>query len=185
MQTTLLGIGIAIILALVAAIAGPYFIDWNAYRAVVEREAGRVVGAPVRIHGSIDARLLPVPSITLRGVESFATAGVDRFKAREVAIELALGPLVRGTWRVTEMRVIGPEVTLGLAADGRLDWPAAAVGLDTDGLAIEQLAVEDGRVTLADAASASRLMLERFWFNGEIRSLTGPVKGEGGFLIND
>ena len=72
MQTTLLGIGIAIILALLAALAGPYFIDWGAYRAVVEREASRVVGAPVHVSGRIDARLLPIPSITLRGIESFA-----------------------------------------------------------------------------------------------------------------
>jgi uncharacterized protein involved in outer membrane biogenesis len=185
LQTTLLGIGIAIILALLAALVGPYFIDWNGYRAVVEREAGRVVGNPVHIKGRIDARLLPVPSITLREVESFAVGGVNRLKAREVAIELALGALARGSWRVTEMRVIGPDVTLGLDPNGRLDWPTAAPGVDRDDLAIEQLAIEDGRATLTEAASASRLVLEKFWFNGDMRSLLGPVKGEGGFSLND
>src|SRR5262245_48807305 len=129
LQTTLLGIGIAIILALVAALAAPYFIDWDAYRAAVEREASRLVGVPVRVTGRIDVRRLPVPSITLRGVES-AAAGENPLKAREVAIELALGPLVRGSWRVTEMRVVGPEVTLGLDPDGRLGSPTAPVGLD-------------------------------------------------------
>jgi len=32
LQTTLLGIGIAIILALVAALVGPLLIDWSHYR---------------------------------------------------------------------------------------------------------------------------------------------------------
>jgi uncharacterized protein involved in outer membrane biogenesis len=185
LQTTLLGIGIAIILALVAALAAPYFIDWDAYRALVEREASRIVGAPVGVTGRIDVRLLPVPSITLRGVESIAAAGENRLKAREVAIELALGALVRGSWRVTDMRVVGPEVTLSLNPDGRLSSPTATFGLDHEGLAIEQLTIENGRLILVDAVSASRLVLEKFWFNGEMRSLLGPLKGEGGFVLDD
>jgi len=185
LQTTLLGIGIAIILALVAALAAPYFIDWDAYRAAVEREASRIVGVPVGVTGRIDVRLLPVPSITLRGVESIAAVGESRLKAREVAIELALGALVRGSWRMTEMRVVGPEVTLGLDPDGRLSSPTATVGLDPEGLAIEQLTIENGRLILVDAVSASRLVLEKFWFNGEARSLLGPLKGEGGFVLDD
>jgi len=46
-QATLLSIGIAIILALVAALVGPIFIDWSQYRAEIEAEASQVVGVPV------------------------------------------------------------------------------------------------------------------------------------------
>ena len=49
MQTTLLGLAIAFILALVAALIGPYFIDWNQFRPQFEAEATRIVGAPVRV----------------------------------------------------------------------------------------------------------------------------------------
>ena len=45
MQTTLLGLAIAFILALVAALVGPYFIDWNQFRPQFEAEATRVIGA--------------------------------------------------------------------------------------------------------------------------------------------
>ena len=38
MQATLLGVGIAIILALLAALVGPYFVDWDQYRAVFEAQ---------------------------------------------------------------------------------------------------------------------------------------------------
>ncbi|WP_163571160.1 hypothetical protein, partial [Klebsiella pneumoniae] len=59
MQTTLLGLAIAFILALLAALIGPYFIDWGQFRPQFEREATRVIGLPVRVEGAIDARLLP------------------------------------------------------------------------------------------------------------------------------
>ena len=48
MQTTLLGLAIAFIIALIAALVGPYFIDWNQLRPQFEAEATRIVGAPVR-----------------------------------------------------------------------------------------------------------------------------------------
>ena len=47
MQTTLLGLAIAFIIALVAALVGPYFIDWNQFRPQFEAEATRIVGTPV------------------------------------------------------------------------------------------------------------------------------------------
>src|SRR3979411_1081642 len=48
-QTTLLGLAIAFIIALVAALIGPYFIDWNQFRPQFEAEARRVIGAPARV----------------------------------------------------------------------------------------------------------------------------------------
>jgi len=56
-QTTLLGLAIAFIIALIAALVGPYFVDWNRFRPQFEAEAARVVGAPVRVSGALDARL--------------------------------------------------------------------------------------------------------------------------------
>ena len=46
MQTTLLGLAIAIILALVAALVAPLVVDWNQYRSVFEEEASRLTGLP-------------------------------------------------------------------------------------------------------------------------------------------
>ena len=69
MQTTLLGLAFALILALLAALVGPFLVDWNQFRPVFEAEASRMIGLPVRVKGSIDARLLPSPSLTLHGLE--------------------------------------------------------------------------------------------------------------------
>ena len=44
------------------------------------------------------------------------------------------------------------------------------------------MTVDNGRVVLSDAASGSRLSLEKLSFNGDIRSLFGPFSGEGAFV---
>ena len=181
MQATLLGLATAIILALVAALVGPYFIDWSQYSATFEAEASRLVGMPVRVTGPIEVRLLPTPMLTLGNVEAGENPAAPRLAARELHAELALGALVRGEFRASDMRIVAPDIRLALAADGRPDWPAARVGFDPDRLWIEHLALESGRLTFSDAASGTSVTLEGLWFNGDVRSLFGPAKGEGGF----
>ena len=181
MQTTLLGVSIAIILALVAALVGPHFVDWNEYRAYFEAEGTKLAGQPVRISGPIDARLLPTPVLTLSRIEvGSATAPLAR--ARELHVELALGSLVRGEFRASELRITGPQVALNLGSDGRVDWPAKRLGFDPDRLQIEKVQIEDGQLKLSDGASGKETALENFWFKGDVRSLIGPAKGEGGFI---
>jgi uncharacterized protein involved in outer membrane biogenesis len=179
-QTTLLGLSVAVILALVAALVGPHFIDWTRYRASFESEATRLTGLPVRVNGPIQVRLLPTPTLTLANIEAGDVAA-SRLAARELYAELALGALVRGEFRASDMRIVAPEIKLALDADGRLDWPAARIGFDPDQLWVERIAIEGGRLSFSDAASGAAVSLERLWFNGELRSLLGPVKGEGGF----
>jgi large subunit ribosomal protein L24 len=61
-------VAIALILALIAALVGPYFVDWNQFRPQFEAEASRIIGAPVRVTGKLDALLLPTPTLRLYGV---------------------------------------------------------------------------------------------------------------------
>jgi uncharacterized protein involved in outer membrane biogenesis len=181
LQATLLGVAIAIILALIAALVGPLFIDWSQYRAGFEARASRIAGMPVHVTGAIDARILPSPSVVLRGIAVGDAAGGPHLRARELGIEFGLGPMFRGELRAVEMRLVGPDLRLGLDADGRLDWPKMQAGIDPDQLSIERLRVEDGRAALSDARNGAAVIVDKLWFAGELRSLVGPVKGEGGF----
>ena len=103
MQTTLLGLAIAFIIALVAALIGPYFIDWNQFRPQFEAEATRVIGAPVRVGGKLDARLLPAPSLRLRSVVVGGANDLGKVRADKLDVEFSLGSLMRGEWRATEL----------------------------------------------------------------------------------
>jgi large subunit ribosomal protein L24 len=182
-----LGFAIALILALLAALIGPHFVDWNNHRAFFEAEAARLVGVNVKIAGDIDAGILPFPSVTLNDIvidggkaDRSPTRGAGRLRARSLRIDLGLGPLMRGELRATEMKLVGPELRIGLDSQGRIDWPPLALAADT--LSIDRLSIEDGRATLTDAASQSQTVLDRLWFTGEVRSLTGPIRGKGAFV---
>ncbi len=182
MQNTLLGLAIAIILALVAALVGPLLIDWGGHRTLFETEASRLIGLEVRVNGAIEARLLPTPSLTLHDIEIGSTSE-DKIKARALGFEFALGPLMRGEWRAAEMRLSGPQLSAGLDASGHLLAPNLAIKFSPDTLSIDRLSIEDGRVTLSDAANGARTTLDKLWFNGEARSLLGPFKGEGAVTV--
>ncbi len=184
MQTTLLGLGIAIILALVAALVAPLVVDWNHYRAAFEKEASRLVGLDVRVSGAIEARLLPTPRIALRDVEIDAAGGRPRMSAASVELEVALGSLLRGQVQATELRVVAPQISLGLDSAGAVDWPAAP-SLRPEAFAVSRLEVENGRLFLGDAGSGARLVLQKVWFDGDIRSFLGPFRGEGTFVLDN
>lgn len=181
MQTTLLGFAIALILALLAALVGPFFIDWNDYRPRFEAEASRLVGLPVRVGGAIDVRILPTPTLVLNAVE-IGARGEDALRANSLGIEFSLGSLVRGQLRASQTRIAGPQFTIVLETDGRASLPSGGLGFDAGALAVDHLHVEDARLTLVHAASNRRFVLDKLWFDGEVRSLAGSFRGEGAFI---
>lgn len=185
MQTTLLGLAIALILALLAALVGPFFIDWTQYRPAFEAQASRLLSLPVRVSGPIDVRLLPTPSLLLSRIEIGSDTAQQPLRARALGIELSLGSLLRGQLRATELRLVGPDVTAGLSKDGRMSGPNLAVGFNLNDVSIGKLTIEDARLTLADAASGKQAVFEKLWFGGDVRSLGGGiVRGEGAFILD-
>ena len=176
MQTTLLGLAIAFIVALMAALIGPYFIDWNQFRPQFEAEATRIVGAPVRVGGELDARLLPTPSLRLRSVVLGGPNDLGKARADKLDMEFSLGSLMRGEWRADELTITGMSLDLGLDSQGRVDWPVPSGKFNLGSLAIDRLNLT-GRIALHDAASRRTLELNDIVFSGDVRSLAGAVRG--------
>src|SRR5947208_15916570 len=90
-QTTLLGLAIAFIIALIAALVGPYFIDWNQFRPQFEAEATRIIGTPVGVGGKPDARLLPAPSLQLPSVVVGGGNDLGKVRADKPQLAFTLG----------------------------------------------------------------------------------------------
>jgi hypothetical protein len=181
-QTTLLGLAIAFIIALLAALIGPYFIDWNQFRPQFEAEATRVVGAQVRVAGALDARLLPAPSLRLRSVVVGGANDIGKIRADKLDVEFSLGSLMRGEWRATELTINGMALDLGLDSQGRIDLPASSGKFNLGSLAIDRLNLT-GRVALHYASSRGKLELNDIAFSGDVRSLAGSVRGDGNFVL--
>ena len=183
MQTTLLGLAIALIVALIAALVGPYFVDWNQFRPQFEAEATRIVGAPVRVGGKLDARLLPTPSLQLHSVVVGGANDLGKVRADKLDVEFSLSSLMRGEWRATELTINGVALDLGLDREGRIDWPASSGSFSLGSLAIDRLNLT-GRVTLHDAASRGTLELNDIAFSGDVRALAGSIRGDGNFTLS-
>lgn len=182
MQTTLLGLAIAFIIALITALVGPYFIDWNQFRPQFEAEATRIIGAPVRVGGKLDARLLPAPSLQLRSVVVGGANDLGKVRADKLDVEFSLGSLMRGEVRATELTINGMSLDLGLDPKGRVDWPASTGAVNLGSLAIDRLNLT-GRIALHDAASRGTLELSDIAFSGDVRSLAGSIRGDGNFMF--
>ena len=183
MQTTLLGLAIAFIIALIAALVGPYFIDWDQFRPQFEAEATQIIGAPVRVAGKLDARLLPSPSLRLRSVVVGGANDLGKVRADKLDVEFSLGSLMRGEWRATELTIDGMALDLGLDPQGRIDWPASTGKFNLGTLSIDRLNLT-GRIALHDAASHGTLELNDIAFSGDVRSLAGSVRGDGNFVLS-
>jgi AsmA family/AsmA-like C-terminal region len=182
-QTTLLGLAIAFIIALVAALIGPFFIDWNQFRPQFEAQATQVIGAPVRVAGELEARLLPSPSLRLRSVVVGGANDLGKVRADKLDVEFSLGSLMRGEWRATELTVGGMALDLGLDPQGRIDWPGGGGKFNLGSLAIDRLHLT-GRVALHDALSHRTLELDDIAFSGDVRSLAGALRGDGNFTTS-
>lgn len=183
MQTTLLGLAIAFILALVAALVGPYFVDWNQFRPQFEVEASKIIGMPVRVAGNLDARLLPAPSLRLKIVTVGGANDLGKVRAANLDVELSLSSLMRGEWRANELTINGMSLDLGLDPKGRIDWSPSSGSFNLASLAIDRLNLT-GRITLHDAASRSTLEVNDIAFSGDVRSLAGAVRGDGNFMFD-
>jgi uncharacterized protein involved in outer membrane biogenesis len=184
-QTTLLGLAIAVILAIVAALVAPLVVDWSHYRSAFENEASRLTGLSVRVQGAIDARILPTPRIKLRDIEVGEAGRAPQLRAGALDLELRLGPLLRGQLQASEAHLVAPRIDLAVDRSGAIDWPAMPPSFQPAELSISRLNVEDGSIGLADAASGAHLMLQKLSFDGDVRSLFGPFRGEGTFVVGD
>ncbi|OYX69190.1 MAG: hypothetical protein B7Y95_18670 [Rhizobiales bacterium 32-66-11] len=177
MQGVLITIASAVILAIVAAFAAPFVVDWTAWRGAFESQASRTLGVPVVIRGNIYADILPTPRIILRNVSIGADAISTGAVAEEVRADLSLGALVRGGLEAKSLTLVRPRMRLVLDSAGRVALPTGAAA--PGGLSISSLAIEGGTLDVLDRGADSTLAFTGLDLKGEARTLTGPFRLEG------
>ena len=105
---------------------------------------------------------------------------VDRFEA---TIELM--PLLQGEIRVVSMKLERPRVRVMVDDSGTVDWlirTEASKSLDPDKVVLEDVEINDGSVTYADAGSGVAFSAQHVNALVEARSLSGPWRVEGSYL---
>ncbi|MCO5065417.1 MAG: AsmA family protein [Rhizobiaceae bacterium] len=173
-------VGSLIVLALMAALIGPYFIDWTSYRADFEREASTILGREVKVNGAAKARILPFPSVTFSNV-TVRNASGDGFAMTvdEFSMDAELAPFLSGDVLIFDMRLVRPKATIVIDSEGRVDWALRpSVPFDARNITLEHVAITDGEVQIHSGNGTSRTL-------GDIdavvaaRTLAGPWRAEG------
>jgi large subunit ribosomal protein L24 len=177
LQHTLLGVGLLLIAAIVAALAAPLFVDWNAWRAEFERRASVLVNAPVTIKGPIEATILPLPAFALHDVVVGDAEGGTGLKAAQIRGALSLGALLRGRLEAEEIVIAKLDLRVLYGADGKIDLSSAFSPANTENFSISRVAFDGGTITIRGPEN-KEIKYEDVSGFGALQSRTGPFKLE-------
>ena len=177
----LVALGGLLVAALFALLLAPFFVDWTNFRSDFEDQASRILGKKVTVHGAVEARILPFPSVTLHDV----TVGSDRDGSPLVSVarfsmDAELAPFLSGEARIFDMRIEEPKARIRLLSDGTLDWArGSAAEIPARTVVLERVHVSDGVVEFIDEQSGRTRIVSGFDADMSARSLAGPWTVDG------
>ncbi len=182
----LLAFGGLVVVALFTALLAPFFVDWSSFRVGFEEQASRILGKKVSVHGAVDARILPFPSVTLHDVRVGAdTDGQPLVQVARFSMDMELAPFLSGEARIFDMRIEEPKARIRLLQDGTLDWmrgSRAAIPART--VVIEDIHVTGGEIDLIDEQSGRSRQITDLSADLSAASLNGPWRGEGNAALD-
>lgn len=174
-------IGGLVVAMLFAALLAPLFVDWTTFRQDFEREASRIVGRTVLVHGSVDARILPFPSVTLNDVRvGEPEDGRPLVEVARFSMDAELAPFLSGEALIFDMRIEEPKARVKLFSDGTLDW---ARGRKSDiparTVVLENVTVSGGEIEFVDEQTGRTRHITGLDAQISARSLAGPWRIDG------
>ena len=193
MNNGLLYFGGLLVVVLAALFAVPNFIDWNGYRGVFEEEASKVLGRDVRVGGSVNLKLLPVPYVRFEKVRIANHRRADGRTVRQGRklhdVALGAGAAAR---RARSQRgraeQAGPHPrssTAKAAATGRTSSsrPGDLPFVPRD-VALRSVKLIDGAISIYNAATERIALFEGIYGELSADGLKGPFRFKGiGFLV--
>ncbi|WP_075292257.1 AsmA family protein [Pararhizobium arenae] len=174
-------VGSLLVAALFAALIAPLFIDWTDFRQEFQREASRIMGRPVVVHGSVDARLIPFPSVTLNDVRVGENeAGEPLIQVEHFSMDAELAPFLSGEALIFDMRLDAPKAKIRLLPDGTLDWARGRrADIPAKVVVLENVEISNGQIDFIDEQTGRTRRVTDLNADLSARSLAGPWKVEG------
>jgi uncharacterized protein involved in outer membrane biogenesis len=174
-------LGGVVVVALFVALFAPMFIDWTGFRQNFEDQASRIIGKKVVVHGAVDARLLPFPSVTLHDVRvGEEMDGSPIVQVEQFSMDAELAPFLSGEALIFDMRVVNPKVKLRLLKDGTLDWTRGSQPeIPAKTVVLENVHVSGGDLQFIDDQSGRSRHVTGLNAEMSAKSLAGPWRIEG------
>ncbi len=191
-----------IVVAVIAVLIVPGFVDWNAYKpeitAAVEEKSGRKLS----IDGAIELQILPSPRLSVARVRLANQDGArdpDMISLDSLQVHVALGPLMSGEIKISSVTLIRPVISLERRADGGANWEfpnltggssaagaaapksASQTGANVD-IRLDSAEIIDASVIFRDAVSGKTHRIEDLDATIAATSLSGPFSASGGLV---
>lgn len=185
MRDILTAFAAAMIVLILAALVGPMMVDWNAQRALVERELSAVLGQRVRVSGAIDLRLLPTPVLDLKGVSFGELADRPVFSADGLTLEIAPASLLKGEVQIIDARLEAGRFDLRYDKQGGLSLMGGAGAVAPFAadrpVAVEHFVITRSTLLVDDGAGGSGFILTGLELDVQAATLAGPwrISGRG------
>lgn len=186
MGSLLAALATIIVTGLTALFALPYVVDWNDYKVQFESQAAKLVGRPVAIEGNIDLSILPVPTLSVRGLRISDEFG--RFESPFAEVEefnavLSLPPLLRGTMEAKSIVLDQPVVRLKIDDFGEGTWLSLGphgmtIPVPVRQVVLNRVDIRNGAIELRRATS-STARFDRITGHLSADSLSGPFRFDG------
>jgi uncharacterized protein involved in outer membrane biogenesis len=196
MKKVLIGLGVLLVLLVVAVVVGPSFYDFNQHKQLIADEARKATGRELAIDGDISASVLPMPTISVAGVR-FANAeggsAPDMVTLDALKVRVALFPLLQGKVQVEEITLVKPVILLEKLVDGRANWeiqppaaeaaaPSTEQGGGAPAVSLDNVNITDGTLIYRDAQAKSEQKIEGLNANLAATSLQGPFAAKGSLI---
>src|SRR5262245_5116884 len=204
MKKVLWIVGGLIGLLIVAAIAAPFFVDLNNYKAEIAQKAKEATGRDLAIDGDISLSILPTPGVTVSKLRFGNAPGgsvPDMATLEAATVKVALMPLFSGNVEVDEVVLEKPTFIFEKLKDGSGNWqispqaqapeagvtpspspapPSSGGGM---GVVIKSASIEGGTLIYRDLAQGTEQKVETLNIDLSLDSLTGPFQAEGGATV--
>jgi AsmA protein len=185
----LIGLGVCLVLFVVAAVVFVAVFDPNDYKDRISRAVREETGRTLTFDGDIGVTFFPSLGVTLGGL---SLSNADGFgpepmvSVRSALVTVRLLPLLVGKVRFGQLELDGPVLNLGRDARGRTNWDDL-VGRKPDGaekaghgsfdLDVAGVAVTGGELTWDDRKAGVRFVL------GGLDVTTGAISKGGLFPV--
>ncbi len=205
MKKVLWIVGGLIGLLVVVALAAPFFVDLNDYKAEIAAKAKEATGRDLAIDGDISLSILPTPGVVIHGLRFGNAPGgsqPDMATLESATVKVAIMPyLTSNTVEVEEIVLEKPTFVFEKLKDGSGNWQIApqaaapeagvtpepsaapAEGGSPMAVVIKSASIEGGTLIYRDLVAGTEQKVENLNIDLSLDSLTGPFQAEGGATV--
>ncbi len=186
-----------LLIAIVAVLVGPTFVNWNAYKWWFAEQLNAATGRDFQIDGGIEFSVLPSPALSVGGVRVSNLPGASTpamADLEELRLSIALAPLLQGKVKVQEIALVRPVILFEVLQDGRRNWEFggneedAAEPKPTSDLAgqvrLDNFSITEGTLVYRDSRQGLEQQVTDLNATIAAQSLLGPFEVAGNATVH-